>query len=85
MDQTKTITLKQPVEYGSETVTEIKLRPPLGRDLRRLDLRTIADTMTVDMLLDLAADLSGHAPELMDRLGKDDTYEICGAVADFLR
>ena len=50
MSETTTITLKKPIEAHDETVTELSLRPPVGRDITRcgLPIATTGESGKVD-------------------------------------
>jgi hypothetical protein len=73
------VALKEPIPFGSETVTELKLRRPKAKDFRRLPL----DPKLGD-LLDLVGQLSGQPKAVIDELGVDDLSAVMGVVGDFV-
>jgi hypothetical protein len=71
------VTLRTPIAFGQETITELKIRPMSGKDMRGLPDGNRHDTM-----LALAARLSGRSPAVIDQLtGMDlmDVIRACGA------
>ena len=74
-----TVTLSEPVEFGEETVEEITLRRPKGKDLRKLP-----SEMDVGAMMDFAGRLSGREPSFMDLLDIDDVLKITEEVEGFL-
>lgn len=77
--QTKKITLKTPIQNGTEEIKELVVRKPKARDLRRLP----GNPKTGD-ILDLAGGLVGHPPSVIDELDIEDTMALLEAVTDFL-
>ena len=73
------IKLAEPIEHGSEVITEMVVKRPKGRHLRSLP----ADPSTGDML-DFAVRLAGYPPSVADDLDIDDVAQLIEAVADFL-
>lgn len=81
------ITLRKPVTLevrtggGTKlkTVTEITIRPPKGKDLRRVD-RTKSP---IAISLDMASWLSGEPPQIIDELEGADLREVLKVVDDF--
>lgn len=74
-----TIPLVKPVKFGEETITELRIREPVGRDFRTLDPR-----QPMGMVLDLAAILAGVSPKVIDQLGAADTMAVFEMVSGFL-
>ncbi len=76
-----TITLQEPIKWGSETITELTLRKPKAKDLRRFPTQP-----TTGDILDLAATLSGRPSAVIDELDVPDMLEICEVIGKrFLR
>ena len=75
----KTIVLVEPVNFGSEEVTEVVLQRPKGKHLRKLPMDP-----GVGDFLDLAGNLCGRPRTFMDELDAEDVMKIAEAVADFL-
>jgi hypothetical protein len=76
---TRVVKLRNPIQVGSQTITELEFRPLCAKDLRKLP----ADS-GLDMALALAARLSGHNDVVIDKLTGDDLTEVVGLVADFM-
>ena len=79
MSTPKVHKLKEPVKAGSETITELTIRAPKAKDLRKLP----AQPQTGD-LLDLAGRLCGQPPSVIDELGMDDTMAVLDIVGNFM-
>lgn len=82
-DRFKTIALQYPVEYGDTVISELKIRRPRGKQLRRLELATL-DNASFGFFMDLAADLSGQTPELFNLMEAEDVTTCLETVKDFL-
>lgn len=76
----KTITLKKPIQQGSETISKLEFREPVAKDLRKLPL----ENMSMSVMLDLAGDLCGQPTSVVDQLSIADTQEVLGVVGGFL-
>jgi hypothetical protein len=90
MAKEKVITLKTPVAFGSETVSELMLSFKL-KYLRGHSLRVTSDgkgSGTVDLdfstLLDLSAKLSGRTPAFIEDMDEDDQGLLIQEARDFL-
>lgn len=79
MSEPVIVTLKEPISFGSETVVELKLRPPKAKDFRRLPLE-----LKLGDLLDLAGQLSGQPKAVIDELGVDDLARVMEVVGNFV-
>lgn len=87
MTEPVTITLRKPVTLEvrtgngakTKTVTEITIRPPKGKDLRRVD-RTKSP---IAISLDMASTLSGEPSQIIDELEGADLREVLKVVDDF--
>lgn len=75
-----TITLKTPIQFGSETIRELKFRDPKAKDIR-----SRADNLNTDELLNLAQDLSAQPQYVMDELSIPDMYAVLDAMGKFLK
>jgi hypothetical protein len=76
----KIITLLEPIEANGETVKQLIIESPRGKDMRKLPVGNI----TLGMLLDLASACSGIPPSSMDQLCAADAMVVGDAVGDFL-
>ena len=74
-----TLTLSKPVQFGSEAITQLTFREPVGRDFRDLNPRK-----PMGMVLDLAALMAGVSPTVIDSLCAADTMTVFEKVSDFL-
>ena len=90
MAKEKVLTLKAPVPFGSETVSELTLSFKL-KYLRGHSLRVTSDgkgsgTVGLDFstLLDLSAKLSGRTPAFIEDMDEDDQGLLIQEARDFL-
>src|SRR4051812_33370559 len=80
-DRTTVLTLKEPIQIGSQTVSEIRFRPIRGKHLKGLKLVNIE---TIDPILTLASRLSGETDLLFDSMGVEDLAAVQEIVTGFL-
>ena len=73
------IRLEEPVQFGSETISELELQKPKAKHFRTMP----AEPTTGD-LLDLAGRLSGQPPKVIDELSIGDMKKVLETVAGFL-
>lgn len=73
------ISLSEPVEHGTETISALEIKQPKAKHLRSMPL----EPNTGD-LLDLAARLAGQPPSVIDELGMSDMTEVLTVVGDFI-
>ncbi|MDH0640617.1 phage tail assembly protein [Pseudomonas sp. GD03860] len=90
MAKEKKIVLVEPVEFGSETVSELTMTRKL-KFLRGHSLRVTSDGKgngAVDLefstLIDLGAKMAGRAPAFIDELGEEDQGVVIQEARDFL-
>ncbi len=90
MAKEKKIVLIEPVEFGSETVTELTLTRKL-KYLRGYTLRVTSDgkgngalDLDFSTLIDLGSKMVGRAPAFVDEMGEDDQGVIIQEARDFL-
>ncbi len=74
-----TITLQQPIIFGSETIFELTLQPPKAKHFRGLSLN-----MNMDDMFNLAGKLSGQPNSVIDELSIADMQTVTQAISDFL-
>lgn len=72
-DPVRTYTLKKPIQHGSETITELEFREPLGKDLDELPAG--AGLRWGDMRK-LSARLTGHPPTAFDTMSIPDVNAV---------
>lgn len=75
------IKLAQPVKFGSQVVDELTIRPPTGKDFRRLKVESGYE---MDATLELAERLSGQPRPVVDGLSGDDLTRVLEVVAGFM-
>lgn len=73
------ITLKVPLKYGSETITELELKAPVARDFRDMPLEP-----KYGDLMDVAAKLCNQPPSVIDQLSPVDMSEVLLKVGEFM-
>lgn len=90
MAKEKKIVLIEPVEFGSESVTELTVTRKL-KYLRGYSLRVTSDgkgngalDLDFSTLIDLGAKMSGRAPAFIEELGEDDQGVLLQEARDFL-
>lgn len=74
-----TITLSEPIEWGDETIEEVTLRRPKGKELKML-----SGDPSMDDLLKIAGKCGGLTPRQIDDMDADDALALAEAVGDFL-
>jgi hypothetical protein len=79
MAEPTTITLKEPIQFGSATIAELTFRKPKAKDFRRFPLQP-----TQGDLLDLVGQLTGQPKAVIDELGMEDMAEAMERVAVFM-
>jgi hypothetical protein len=81
MSDPRTVKLRVPIQFGSETIEELAIRRPKAKDLRRLSLK---DGAELDMVLTLTSRLTGQPDGVIDQLEGADLVEVLEIVAGFL-
>lgn len=76
-DESVTIKLRKPVVIGSETITQVTVRPVSGADLRNLPENGL------DRTLKLAGRLTGQTDLFIDKLVGQDLTEVLAVVGGF--
>lgn len=72
-------TLQEPFNFGSEEITEIVLKRPKGKHLKKLPMEP-----TMGDFLDLAARLCDRSPAFIDEMDVIDVQEVAEIVQGFL-
>jgi hypothetical protein len=62
------VKLEYPVEFGQETIFELRLRRVKGKEFRLLK----SEEPSVDEMMDILGRLSGQPPSVIDELDGDD-------------
>lgn len=73
------IKLTTPIQYGTETISELELRAPKAKDMRGLPLN-----MDMDSMLMLASRCAAQPPSVIDELEFDDLTAVMEAIGSFL-
>lgn len=73
------IKLKNPVQHGSETITELELREPKAKDMRGMPLQ-----LDWDAMLTLASRCAAQPPSVIGELSFVDLTAVAEALGDFL-
>jgi hypothetical protein len=74
----KIIKLKEPIQFGSETIGVLEFQ-----DMKAKHLRKISAKPSMDDLLNLAGVLCGQPPSVIDELGMEDTQAVMELVGGF--
>lgn len=72
--------LKKPLEWGSETITELSFKEPCIGDIKFMKL----DSITLDDILKLASKLSAQSQEIINRLSIEDGMGVAELLGNFL-
>ena len=90
MAKEKKVSLIEPVQFGSETVTELTLSRKL-KFLRGHSLRVTSDgkgSGAIDLdfstLIDLSSKMAGRPPAFIDDMGEEDQGVLIQEARDFL-
>lgn len=73
--------LREPIQFGEETITELVFQPMCAAYKRDLETDT---THGYRMIYALATKLTGQPPGVIDRLGGDDLIDMEEIVGGFL-
>lgn len=79
MSEPKVIKLKEPIQFGSETITELRLRKPKAKDFRPM-----GEKRTLGEILDLAGRLCGQPKAVIDELSVEDMWEVSKTIEGFM-
>lgn len=76
---TVTVNLTRPIQAHGETVTELRLRPPVMGDLRGITLGQI----TGEFLVTMTARLAGIPPSSAEQIHFSDVPAVAAAISSF--
>jgi hypothetical protein len=82
MQKTITHKLLVPVEFDGATVTEITLRRPKGRDMKRA--ANTGGSNPGDATAEMIANLAEISPKLLDELDGEDWLALAETVGNFM-
>lgn len=74
------IKLRYPIENGSETITELKLRRGRLGDLKGI---AIGASVRMDDLMLIAGRMCGQPPHVIDKLSDEDAGEVIAYAQNF--
>ena len=72
--------LRYPVRFGSDTVSELEVRRPKGKDLRF----AMGQKNDADGAFSLFARLTGQTPSFFDEMDGEDIQEVTKIIEGFL-
>ncbi len=75
-----TVKLFEPIQWGSEVISEITLSRPRAKHIKNLDTKNIK----VADLLSIASKISGVSSAALDELSTDDAKQVIEAVGELL-
>lgn len=75
----KMITLDDPIQYGSEKISELEIRKPKAKDMRGMPLQ-----MGMDDMLKLAGRLTGQPDSVIDELSFGDLGKVMDEVGKLM-
>jgi hypothetical protein len=75
-----TVKLLYPVKHGAEEITEVTIKPPKGKHLRKY----VRQNMSFDDMLNLAGKLSGVSAVVFDEMEAEDCGSVVEAVGKLL-
>lgn len=74
------VKLREPIQFGSETISAMTLQKPKAKHLRGMNLTD----MKMDDFLNLIGKLSGLTDSQVGEMALDDLYEVIEVVTPFL-
>ena len=74
------VKLQYPIEWGSETISEVSLKRPKGKHLKGL---TLSSDVILDQLINIASKISAHPPSVFDEMDATDLLRVTGEVGRF--
>ena len=78
------ITLAEPIIDGSNTITEIEIRPPKAKEIKKHDFDVGIGRYKSESLLKIASECSEHTERIFDQLCSSDYHKVIMAVQNFL-
>lgn len=76
----KIVELKQPVQFGSETIKQLELRPATAKDMYSLPLEPVMGDFAK-----VLGKLSGQPDYVIENLHPEDLFSAIGMLTDFLQ
>lgn len=78
-DNKITVVLSVPIEFGSETITELVFKRPKAKHFR-----SMPNDPGVSDMLNLAGNICGQPTPVIDELDVEDMNKVMDVVADFI-
>ena len=78
-----TVTLKEPITFGSETISSLTLHPLKARDMKSLKLGD-SGGMEMGDFLGVISSSARQPPSVVDELGVEDLLACVEVITDFL-
>jgi len=75
----KTIKLEYPISWGEETISEIEIKRPKGKHMRKL-----GGNVTMDEMLEIAQKCSAQPKSVFDEMDGQDVLKVAEVIGDFL-
>lgn len=72
--------LKEPISWGSETISELEIRKPTIGDIKHMKL----ESQSMQDILVLASKLTAQSEKVIDKLSIDDGMALVSIVGNFL-
>lgn len=79
MSEPVVLKLRKPIKFGTRTVEQLTIRPPKGKDMRKIK----ASDGEIVTALKMASYLSGELEEVIDELEGEDLGEVMDIVNRF--
>lgn len=79
-----TVKLKEAVIDGSDTITEIVIRRPLAKELKKMRFGGSDMGYQPEQILEIAAECSKYTMRVFDKLVFQDMVQVIEAVSGFL-
>lgn len=76
----RTLKLRTPIEFGSQTIEELTFRPGRLEDMKGLSIRA---ALAIDDVITIACRLSGQPTAVIGKLGAADAGEVIAIATDF--
>ena len=76
----KILKLKEPVQFGSELISELTVKQIKAKDLRKFP----TNSKTLGEMLDFAAHVCAQPPSVIDDLCLEDAMELFEVIMSFL-
>lgn len=76
----RTITLVEPIQWGSEVIRELVIKPPRAKHVKNINPKELK----IGDMLSIAAKLAGVSASALDELCMEDVGQVTEAVGELL-